>query len=111
MVIGKYSIHLFMLHFYLKKDMVHRNILILPLLILMTGINLSVSGQKLNIDSIGIKNLPSIPFLPDPLILDEGGKNAPVTSQAQWQQKKDWIRGQYQHWVSGSVPPSPKTFM
>ncbi|MEO9003151.1 MAG: alpha/beta fold hydrolase, partial [Ginsengibacter sp.] len=39
-----------------------------------------------------------------------GGRNTPVVSQQQWQQKRDWIRQQYEHWVSGSVPPPPKTF-
>jgi len=32
--------------------------------------------------------LPSIPFLPDPLIEDEGGKNIPITSAAQWKEKR-----------------------
>ena len=67
----------------------NKNILTLLLVILMTGFNLSVSAQKLNTDSINIDRLPSIPFLPNPLVLDEGGKNIPVVSQAQWQQKKD----------------------
>jgi cephalosporin-C deacetylase-like acetyl esterase len=78
---------------------------------LMTGIiSLSASAQSLNTDSINIDRLSSIPFLPDSLLLDEGGSNIPVTSRAQWQQKKDWIRRQYQYWVSGSVPAAPKTF-
>jgi cephalosporin-C deacetylase-like acetyl esterase len=80
------------------------------LILLLSESHLTTSAQKVWPDSIGIKELPSIPFLPDPLVLDEGGKNIPVASQSQWQQKKDWIRRQYQHWVSGSVPPAPKTF-
>jgi dienelactone hydrolase len=89
----------------------YKKILQLSFIFLFTGtIHLSVYAQKIWADSIGINDLPSIPFLPDPLILDEGGKNIPITTQAQWQQKKDWIREQYQHWVSGSVPPAPKTF-
>jgi hypothetical protein len=32
--------------------------------------------------------MPSIPFLPDPLIEDEGGKNIPITSAAQWKEKR-----------------------
>jgi cephalosporin-C deacetylase-like acetyl esterase len=80
------------------------------LILLLSESHLTTSAQKVWPDSIGIKELPPIPFLPDPLVLDEGGKNIPVASQSQWQQKKDWIRRQYQHWVSGSVPPAPKTF-
>jgi cephalosporin-C deacetylase-like acetyl esterase len=68
------------------------------------------SSQSLINDSLRINSLPSIPFLPDPLVLDEGGKNIPVKTAAQWQQKKQWIRDQYQYWVSGSVPQAPKTF-
>ena len=91
--------------------MIKNIVLIHSLIILLTGIiNLSVSAQKSSSDSISIQNLPSIPFLPDPLIIDEGRNNVSVVSRAQWQQKKDWIRKQYQHWVSGSVPPAPKTF-
>ena len=88
-----------------------RNILQLALIFLFTAIiNPLASAQKLHPDSVAIQILPSIPFLPDPLVLDEGGKNTPVVSQVQWQQKRDWIRQQYQHWVSGTVPPPPKTF-
>jgi len=51
--------------------------------------------------------LPSIPFLPDPLVLDEGGRNIPVTSLEQWQQKCEWIRQQVKHWITGTFPPPP----
>jgi len=53
------------------------------------------------------KSLPSLPFLPDPLILDEGGENIPVASMGQWMQKKHWIKEQTQHWITGSFPPPP----
>lgn len=66
-----------------------------------------VQAQSLTADSAAINKLPSIPFLPSPLILDEGGKNIPVKTTAQWQQKRSEIRKQYQHWVSGTVPPAP----
>ena len=32
--------------------------------------------------------MPSIPFLPDPLVLDEGGQNIPVKTTEQWRQKR-----------------------
>ncbi|MBY5959491.1 alpha/beta fold hydrolase [Membranicola marinus] len=51
--------------------------------------------------------LPTLPFLPNPLILDEGGKNIPVTTMAQWQKKRTWMTDQAQHWITGTVPPPP----
>src|SRR5690554_1137498 len=41
--------------------------------------------------------LPSIQFLPNPLILDEGGKNIPVETTKQWQKKREKIMQQAQH--------------
>lgn len=77
---------------------------------LLIGSNQLGLSQENWVDSAGIQNLPSIPFLPDPLIWDEGGENVPITNLVQWEQKQDWIRRQYQHWISGSVPPSPHHF-
>lgn len=68
------------------------------------------SAQVMQTDSSLISGFPSIPYLPEPLILNEGTKNTPVMNEAQWEQKREWIKQQYQHWVSGSVPPAPKTF-
>lgn len=51
--------------------------------------------------------LPSIPNLPDPLILDEGGKNVPVTSLSQWKEKRDWMKEQLAWYISGTCPPAP----
>ena len=51
--------------------------------------------------------LPSIPFLPDPLILDEGGKNTPIKNAAQWTTQKEIIRQHVQDLFSGSFPPAP----
>lgn len=47
--------------------------------------------------------LPSSYDLPDPLLLN--GK--PIASIAEWEQKKEWIREEYQHWISGQRPPAP----
>jgi len=52
--------------------------------------------------------LPSLPFLPDPLILYEGGKNMPVKTIEQWMQKRQWMKEQAQHWITGTVPPPPE---
>lgn len=87
----------------------NRNSLILTFIVLISGIS-TVSAQALFTDSLGIDELPSIPFLPDPLVWDEGGENIAVVNEAQWNQKREWIGSQYQHWISGAVPPPPKTF-
>ena len=51
--------------------------------------------------------MPSLPFLPDPLILDEGGKNIPITTKEQWKEKCEWIKKKVQHWITGTFPPAP----
>jgi len=54
--------------------------------------------------------MPSIPFLPDPLILDEGGKNIPVTSAAQWDEKRRWMKQQLEYYITGTYPQSNMDF-
>jgi len=51
--------------------------------------------------------LPSVPDLPDPLILDEGGKNIPVKTMEQWNEKRVWMKKQLENLVTGTYPPSP----
>lgn len=51
--------------------------------------------------------MPSIPFLPDPLILDEGNKNIPVVTQAQWDEKREWMKQQLMKYITGTIPPAP----
>jgi dienelactone hydrolase len=51
--------------------------------------------------------LPSLPFLPDPLIIDQGGKNIPVETIAQWNIKRAEMKKLAQHWITGTVPPAP----
>ena len=51
--------------------------------------------------------MPSIPHLPQPLVLYENGKEIPVETHQQWERKKKWIRSQYQYWVCGRMPPPP----
>lgn len=82
--------------------------LILVLLHMLTGILFSekmYAQYPENVDQ-----LRSIPFLPNPLIMDEGGKNTPVENEKQWYQQRKWIKEQYQHWISGTVPPAPASF-
>ncbi|MEO6704832.1 MAG: prolyl oligopeptidase family serine peptidase, partial [Ginsengibacter sp.] len=54
--------------------------------------------------------MPSIPFLPDPLILEEGTKNIPITTVKQWQQKRDWMKKSLQHYITGTYPMDPGIF-
>jgi cephalosporin-C deacetylase-like acetyl esterase len=51
--------------------------------------------------------MPSLPFLPNPLIIDEGGKNIPVKTSDQWQEKREWMKEQLQHYITGTFPPAP----
>ena len=51
--------------------------------------------------------MPSIPFLPNPLLLDEGGKNTPITTKDQWQEKRGWMRTQLEYYITGTCPPKP----
>lgn len=51
--------------------------------------------------------MPSLPFLPDPLIIDQGGQNIPVETMAQWQEKRQEIQRLAQHWITGTLPPAP----
>ena len=52
-------------------------------------------------------SMRSIPFLPDPLVLEKNGKEYPVKTKKDWQDKREWIKAQYAHWVSGVAPPAP----
>lgn len=51
--------------------------------------------------------MPSIPFLPDPLILDEGRGNIPIKTIGQWKQKREWMKSQLEYYITGTYPPTP----
>lgn len=53
---------------------------------------------------------PSSPFLPEPLLLNKRGIDMPIVTKAQWQEKRAWIKNEFQHWVSGIAPPPPERF-
>lgn len=53
--------------------------------------------------------LPSIPFLPDPLLWDEGGTNVPITSLGQWEKQRNYFQQQVKHLFSGTFPDPPKS--
>jgi hypothetical protein len=54
--------------------------------------------------------MASVPFLPDPLVLTKKGKDHPVRSKEDWREKRNWIKSQYMHWISGVAPPPPPDF-
>jgi dienelactone hydrolase len=51
--------------------------------------------------------MPSIPELPDPLMLREGGRAVPVKTASDWARQKKWMREQFEHWMFGRMPPAP----
>jgi len=51
--------------------------------------------------------MPSLPFLPDPFITDEGGENIPVETVSQWQTRREEIKGQLKYYITGTFPPAP----
>jgi hypothetical protein len=54
--------------------------------------------------------MASIPFLPEPLILEKNANNYPVTTPSDWEKKRSWIKSQYAHWISGEAPPAYSDF-
>jgi dienelactone hydrolase len=53
------------------------------------------------------ESMPSVPGLPDPLLLHEDGKLVSITTPEQWQRQRGWIRAQFEQWVYGKMPPAP----
>ena len=51
---------------------------------------------------------PSLPFLPDPLVWDEGGKNIPITNADEWQKQRAYFTQQVKHIFSGTFPDPPE---
>jgi len=52
-------------------------------------------------------SMPSVPGLPDPLLLHEDGKTVPITTMEQWQRQRRWMRSQFEQWIYGKMPPAP----
>ncbi|MBI3209161.1 MAG: alpha/beta fold hydrolase [Candidatus Solibacter usitatus] len=48
--------------------------------------------------------MPSIPGLPDPLLMRDGGR---VATPQQWIKQKEYLRKQIEHWMFGRMPPAP----
>ncbi|SFB82351.1 Serine aminopeptidase, S33 [Parapedobacter composti] len=51
--------------------------------------------------------MPSTPMLPDPLLYNREGRTFRITTQAQWDEQREWIKAQYQEWIAGHAPPAP----
>jgi len=51
--------------------------------------------------------MPSVAELPDPLMLDDGGRRITCHDARAVARKKRWIREQVERWVFGSMPPAP----
>ena len=51
--------------------------------------------------------MPSNAFLPDPLVAREDGQGVRITTRAQWDRQRRWIRAQFEQWVFGRMPPAP----
>ncbi|PRD48109.1 alpha/beta fold hydrolase [Sphingobacterium haloxyli] len=49
----------------------------------------------------------SIPMLPEPLVQYKDGKEVPITTEKEWEKKREWIKSEYQKWISGHAPPAP----
>lgn len=47
----------------------------------------------------------SQPFLPEPLVDEKG---AVINTKEGWAAKRSWIKKEFQHWVSGNIPPAPE---
>jgi dienelactone hydrolase len=51
--------------------------------------------------------MPSIPELPDPLLLREDGRTIPVTTPELWARQRSALRAEVEHWMFGRMPPAP----
>lgn len=51
--------------------------------------------------------MPSVPFLPDPLIQEESGKPERITTPMQWEEKRIWLKEQIRYYLSGTFPAQP----
>jgi dienelactone hydrolase len=56
------------------------------------------------------EQMPSYPFLPDPLVIEKNGRKHEIKTKDEWEQRRSWIKEQYQYWVSGKRPPAPADF-
>lgn len=55
--------------------------------------------------------MPSIPFLPEPLVIVKNGVARSISTSGQWEEKRAEIKAQFQHWISGTIPPPPSNMV
>lgn len=53
------------------------------------------------------RSMPSIPELPDPLMMREGGRTRLVRTVADWETQKKRLRQEIGQWLFGHMPPAP----
>lgn len=51
--------------------------------------------------------MKSTPLLPDLLVYEKDGKEYPVKTKEEWEAKREWIKEQYNYWISGHYPDAP----
>jgi dienelactone hydrolase len=51
--------------------------------------------------------MPSVPELPDPLVMRDDGRTVPVTTPALWTRQRVALRSQVERWIFGTMPPAP----
>ena len=52
-------------------------------------------------------SLPTMMELPDPLLLEENGRQIPITTKAQWTRKRAILKALFERYVTGRFPPAP----
>ncbi len=55
--------------------------------------------------------MPSYPMLPEPLIFNEGGKERPVLTKKDWEERRNQIKKDYQYYITGHFPAAPKNLI
>lgn len=53
------------------------------------------------------QSMPSIPELPDPMMMRENGRMRTVRTAGDWEIQKKWLRAQIEQWMFGHMPPAP----
>jgi hypothetical protein len=51
--------------------------------------------------------LPTIMDLPDPLLLEENGKQVRISTKERWERRRLFLKKQFEYYVTGRFPPPP----
>ena len=52
-------------------------------------------------------SMPSIAGLPDPMLLRDQNTGRPITTIDEWNQQRQHLRAEFEHWVYRKMPPAP----